>query len=86
MTFDTRVPEVELVKFLSEILVRKPVVDGPRTRSVGHRRARRWSDGTLVYRPFRLLEHDYDRLCQLVNEVRREFGWEFETFKKGEDA
>lgn len=85
MTSETRVPEVELVKFLSEILVRKPVVDGPRTRSVGHRRARRWSDGTLVYRPFRLRECDYERLCQLTNEVRREFGWEDERFRKEED-
>lgn len=80
---DTRVPEVELVKFLSEILVRQPARD--RRKPFEHRatgRLRRRANGDLVYRPFSLREHDYDRLCQLTNEVRREFGWEMETFRK----
>ena len=80
---DTRVPEVELVKFLSEVLVRQPARD--KLKPFEHRargRLRRRSNGDLVYQPYRMTECDYDRLCQLTNEVRREFGWEIETFRK----
>lgn len=76
---DTRVPEVELVKFLSQILVRQPARH-KREGRIGP--VKRLANGELLYPVFRLLEHDYDRLCQLTNEVRREFGWEMETFRK----
>ena len=81
---DTRVPEIELVKFLTEVLTRKPAKDKERSRSVGCFRARRYPSGTIVYTTFRLLEHEYDRLCQLTNDARHEFGWPRLNWKLGE--
>ena len=82
MTSETRVPEVELVKFLSEILVRQPARHRRKGR-IGP--VKRMTNGELLYPVFRLLERDYDKLCQLTNEVRREFGWEYERFRREED-
>lgn len=82
---DTRVPEIELVKFLTEVLTRKPAKDKEWTRSVGHFRAKRYPGGAVVYPAFRLLEHEYDRLCQLTNDTRQEFGWPRLNWKLGEN-
>lgn len=84
---DNRVPEIELVKFLSEILVRQPARHKLKPFEHSARgRPKRRANGELVYAtPYRMRESDYDHLCMLVNECRREFGWDVETFRKDGD-
>jgi hypothetical protein len=80
---DTRVPEIELVKFLSEILVRQPARHKLKPFEHSARgKPKRRANGDLVYAVYRMREVDYDHLCMLVNDVRREFGWPMETFRK----
>ena len=83
---DTRVPEIELVKFLSEILVRQPARH--RLKPFEHKargRIKRYENGTPMYAPFRMRESDYGQLCMLVNQCRREYGWSIETFLKEDE-